>query len=143
MNNNENGTSNNFTGWTKWADLVSKTVDKIENDVVNLQKELRDLAQKISTEINLERTEMINIKITLEELKRMNDKISNIKEDVVQLQPLLRDVEILKTLVEALKSIPKMQEDITTLKVKSGLWGGLSGIATSVATGLIYFLMKK
>ena len=121
------------TGWYEWVKIVVSNVGQLNDELKSLEKELKKSISNLEIELKTQDNKIDDIKISLEEIKRITDKIDNLKEKT-------KDLE--KSLSNFISNISTIKEDIVSLKVKDGIWGGLSGLLSALAAAIIYALTK-
>ena len=117
-------------GWKAWADLIV-------NSLSNLGKQLEECFQKI---------EEIENKTT-NKLEKQNEDLNNVK---INLKKIEIELINLKEAVEKTKNIcdtfyekeNQQNQDISSLKVKAGMWGGLAGVLGAIGSVLLYLIAK-
>lgn len=134
-------------GWAKWAEMVSSAITALDNDIKDIQNELKEAIVHINEELGKDQCDINNIKIALEELKRLSDNIINLRDAIKELKPMIPEVMALKTLSGSLKEerddIKKIIADVAGLKVKASAWGAVGGILAGIGTILISLLLRK
>ena len=98
--------------WKYWARVVAGNVDRCLKTIEAVQKDAQD-----------ERVKQATRDAATEALTK-------------EVQELRRAVELLNK-----KTLPGMQESITALKVKAGLWGAAAGVVPA-AIAIIYAMTK-
>jgi len=133
MNDFNNDTTPKNTGWHEWAQTILFNVNRLDSEVKTLDKELKKSIEALEKELKTQDNKIDDIKIILEEIKRITDKIDNLKEKI-------KDLE--RSLSDWIKIISLVKEDIAGLKVKAGIWGGLSGLLSALGAAIIYALTR-
>lgn len=113
-----------------WANLLLNHVSALEKDIKDTQNLLRETSSDIYKEIDKNKNDVNVIKIALESINRISDKIEYLKECVSKSEKMN-------------ETMGDMREDIAGLKVRASLWGGLSGVIGAIGTVLIYLLTLK
>jgi small-conductance mechanosensitive channel len=113
-------------GWTYWANTVINNLTSLDKQVNALAEDVSSIQEKLNTEIQSDRNSISEIKITVGQLQTI---AQNLKESIAGLSKLY-------------DSVNQQREDIAKLKVKAGMWGGLSGLISAIGAILVYILTK-
>jgi len=114
------------SGWKYWAGLVINNITNLDKEIKLLKEDLRINTENLYKEIKHDKENIQNIIVNLEELKRISDKIGDLRED-------LKDIK---------KCYENIDEDITNLKIKSSIWGALSGAISAGIAALLYKIIR-
>lgn len=117
-------------GWKAWADLIVSSLSSLEKQIEDCFKKIEELENKTSIKIESHNNELNDVKINL---KKMEVELSGLKEAVEKIKNVC-DIFYEKE--------NKQNQDITSLKVKAGIWGGFAGVLGAIGAVLIYLITK-
>lgn len=122
------------SGWKYWAGLVINNITNLDKELKSLKEHIDESTSSLHSELKSDRCDINEIKIAIQEFKRIGDKITDLKEDIGEIKHCYNLIN---------KDISTMNKDITKLKIKSGAWGAVSGAISAGLAGLIYLLIGK
>jgi len=122
------------SGWKYWAGLVINNITNLDKELKSLKEHIDESTSSLHSELKSDRCDINEIKIAIQEFKRIGDKITDLKEDISEIKHCYNLMN---------KDISTMNKDITKLKIKSGAWGAVSGAISAGLAGLIYLLIGK
>lgn len=145
-------------GWSQWADLLLNVVTNLDKDIKEIREELNETTKNLYFELHANKNDINNIKISLEELKRIGDKLEMLNALVSDMKPLLSEVAVLKNVSETLKEAIKANKELNTKisdldkqiavlksenKKMSMIFGAIAGAIPPTIAFLVSIFTKK
>ncbi len=111
----------------KWIELIT-----------TITVQLRDKVDSIEKRLQRSEVEFAPIRNVMDKVEELHRLIDSIKEDITELRVLIAEMDPPSTK----RKVEGMQDSVARLEVKAGIWGGIAGLISAVATALI-LLMKR
>ena len=111
----------------KWIELIT-----------TITVQLRDKVDSIEKRLQHSEVEFAPIRNVMDKVEELHRLIDSIKEDITEIRVLIAEMDPPNTK----RKVEGIQTSVARLEVKAGIWGGIAGLISAVATALI-LLMKR